>query len=81
MWSIPTALQEKATIPLWPDCGEMLGLSRNATYRAAHRGEIPILRFGSRMVVPVPALIAVLGGAHDTDPASGAQRDSSTPAA
>ena len=29
-----------------------LGLSKNATYRAIARGEIPSLRFGRRIVVP-----------------------------
>jgi hypothetical protein len=37
------------TVPL---AGKALGLSRNASYEAAHRGEIPTLRFGKRMVVP-----------------------------
>jgi hypothetical protein len=36
-----------ATIPLWPDAGQRLGLSRNGTYASAQRGEIAgLLRFG-----------------------------------
>ena len=40
-------------MPLWPDAGRALGLSRNGTYDAAKRGEIPTLRFGWKLVVPI----------------------------
>ena len=33
-----------------------LGISRASAYRAAARAEIPTLRLGKRMVVPLPAL-------------------------
>ncbi|KJQ53718.1 helix-turn-helix domain-containing protein [Microbacterium sp. SA39] len=42
------------------DAGRVFGLSRPAAYAAVHRGEIPVRRFGRRMVVPVPALMALL---------------------
>jgi hypothetical protein len=45
------------TVPL---AGEALGLSRNAAYDAAKRGEIPTLRFGKRLVVPTAALRQML---------------------
>ena len=32
---------ERKTINLWPDAGRQLGLSKNATYEGARRGEIP----------------------------------------
>jgi hypothetical protein len=35
-----------------PEAGEMVGLSRNGSYEAAKRGEIPTLQFGSKKVVP-----------------------------
>jgi hypothetical protein len=35
-----------------PEAGEMVGLSRNGSYLAAARGEIPVIRFGSKLVVP-----------------------------
>jgi excisionase family DNA binding protein len=41
---------------LWPEVGEMLGLTRNATYQAAKRGEIPTIRFGKLLKVPRAAL-------------------------
>jgi hypothetical protein len=35
-----------------PQAGAMVGLSRNGSYDAAKRGEIPVIKFGSRLVVP-----------------------------
>jgi hypothetical protein len=35
-----------------PEAGAMAGLGRNASYEAAKRGEIPILRIGRRLLVP-----------------------------
>jgi hypothetical protein len=35
-----------------PDAGAMIGLSRNGSYDAARRGEIPVLNFGKRKIVP-----------------------------
>ena len=37
---------EKLAVPLWPDAGKALGLSRNHTYEAARAGEIPTVKFG-----------------------------------
>lgn len=45
---------------LWPETGKLLGLGRSAVYDAARRGEIPTLRFGSRLVVPTAALRRML---------------------
>jgi excisionase family DNA binding protein len=39
-----------------PEAGKRLGLGRNASYAAAKRGELPVLRFGKRLVVPIAAL-------------------------
>jgi hypothetical protein len=30
----------------------MVGLSRNGAYDAVRRGEIPVIRFGTKLVVP-----------------------------
>lgn len=35
-----------------PEAGAMVGLSRNGSYDAARRGEIPYLEFGKKKVVP-----------------------------
>jgi excisionase family DNA binding protein len=40
--------------------GKQLGLGKNGAYAAAARGEIPVLRFGSRLRVPVVALERML---------------------
>jgi excisionase family DNA binding protein len=53
---------ERMTVPVWPDAGQMLGLGRNATYDAVARGEIPVLRFGRRILVPRKALERLVDG-------------------
>jgi hypothetical protein len=35
-----------------PEAGAMVGLSRNGSYDAARRGEIPVLEFGKKKIVP-----------------------------
>jgi hypothetical protein len=35
-----------------PQAGAMVGLSRNGSYDAAKRGEIPTIQFGKKKVVP-----------------------------
>lgn len=59
--AIPESLVGKATVDLWPTTGVLLGLSKNATYQAAERGEITTLRLGRRWVVPVAPLLRMLG--------------------
>jgi predicted site-specific integrase-resolvase len=54
------------TIPVWsttkPDAADVLGISRSQAYGLARTGEIPTLRLGKgRVVVPVPALLVMLG--------------------
>ncbi len=39
-----------------PVAGRVIGLGRNASYEAARVGEIPAIRFGKRLLVPVGAL-------------------------
>ena len=44
-----------------PDAGRIyFGLGRNASYEAAKRGEIPTIKIGSRLRVPVIALERML---------------------
>lgn len=40
--------------------GELLGLSRPSAYLAVKRGEIPVIKFGRRLVVPKAALDKLL---------------------
>jgi len=44
------------------EAGEMLGIGRAASYEAARRGEIPTLKIGRRIVVPLAALERLLTG-------------------
>lgn len=43
-----------------PEAGEMLGLSRNAAYEAARRGDIPTIRIGKLIRVPKMAFNQML---------------------
>ncbi len=45
-----------------PEASEALGIGRAAGYEAARRGDIPTLRIGRRLVVPLAALDRLLGG-------------------
>lgn len=50
-----------------PEAGQRyLSLSRNASYAAAQRGEIPTIRIGRLLRVPVRALEGMLDKAGDT---------------
>jgi excisionase family DNA binding protein len=35
-----------------PEAGRLLGLSRNGSYDAAKRGDLPVIRIGRRLLVP-----------------------------
>jgi excisionase family DNA binding protein len=53
-----------------PEAGkEYFGLSRNASYAAAERGEIPTIRIGRLLRVPVCALEEMLENASKKDAA------------
>ena len=45
------------------EAGRLLGISRSLAYDAARRGELPTLRIGRRLVVPVAAIDRLLGQA------------------
>ncbi|WP_294981168.1 hypothetical protein [uncultured Microbacterium sp.] len=57
-------LRDRATITI-PEAGQVLGLGQSAAYSAATRGEIPTLALGRRKVVPVPALLRLLGATEE----------------
>lgn len=50
-----------------PEAGKLLGLCRNSAYRAAERGEIPTLRIGRKLLVPVAAFERLLQGVDRMD--------------
>jgi excisionase family DNA binding protein len=51
---------ERATLSV-PEAGRVLGLGATASYAAARRGELPAIRIGGRVLVPVPALLRLIG--------------------
>jgi hypothetical protein len=44
---------EPVTVALWPTTGRALGLGKNLTYECAKTGEIPTVRFGRSLKVPM----------------------------
>ena len=59
-------IRDRATLTV-PEAGQLLALGRDSAYRAAERGEIPTLKCGRRLLVPVPQLLRLLG-VVDTPP-------------
>ncbi|MGA8756456.1 MAG: helix-turn-helix domain-containing protein [Stellaceae bacterium] len=49
-------------VPPWPTAARLLGLGRNSTYDAIARGEIPSIKIGSRILVPIEGLKRMLAG-------------------
>jgi excisionase family DNA binding protein len=45
------------------EAAKILGICRNKAYQAARRGEIPTLRIGKRLLVPLAAFERLLQGA------------------
>jgi excisionase family DNA binding protein len=45
------------------ETAEILGISRTLAYELVQRDELPVLRLGKRVVVPVQALRKLLSGA------------------
>lgn len=44
-----------------PEAGRLLGIGRDAAYRAAAKGQIPTLTIGRRIVVPTASMLRLLG--------------------
>jgi len=43
-----------------PEAAEMLGISRNFAYELVKRGQIPVIEFGKRKLIPRVALMKLL---------------------
>jgi excisionase family DNA binding protein len=50
-----SSIMEPRTVSV-PEAGKWLGIGRNAAYEAARRGEIPTIKIGKLLRVPVVAL-------------------------
>lgn len=44
-----------------PEAGALIGLSRNAAYVAAKRGEIPTIKIGKKIIVPWAVFLKKFG--------------------
>jgi hypothetical protein len=55
-----------------PTAASVLGISRSTAYDLVRTGEfpIPVLRFGTRIIVPVAGLLTALSVGGDPGPAS-----------
>ena len=54
-----TFLNEKQVLTI-EEAGKVLGLSRASSYQAAARGDIPTIRIGRRLLVPIKGLELLL---------------------
>jgi excisionase family DNA binding protein len=59
----PTPMGSDRLVFSVAEAGELLGLSRAFAYELVARGELPVIRFGRRIVVPKAALLELLGSA------------------
>lgn len=39
-----------------PEAAKLVGISRNLAYELVKRGELPVMRFGKRLIIPRAAL-------------------------
>jgi hypothetical protein len=54
-----------------PVAGQVLGIGRDAAYAAAAAGQIPVLKLGRSLRVPVPRLLEMLGASSPIDGGDG----------
>jgi len=60
-----------------PEAAKLLGLSRSSTYEAVRRGDLPSIRVGGRVLIPIQRLEALINSeASDESEASYASQDS-----
>jgi hypothetical protein len=61
LYEVHKMLEDNAAVPLWPEAGQALGLTRGAAYRGGVNGDIPVIRVGRLMRVPTQWLREQLG--------------------
>lgn len=52
---------ERKTISV-AEAGQVLGIGRSAAYEAARRGQLPTIKIGRRLLVPITLLDHLLAG-------------------
>ena len=57
----PRTVNEKKLCYTVPEAAQLLGFSRNFGYELARTGQLPIIRFGHRILVPKAAFDKMLG--------------------
>ena len=57
-------LDDQATLTV-DEAAHLLGISRGTAYSAVHSGDLPSIRFGTRLVIPSAALKRLLGVDND----------------
>ena len=60
-WKTVPLAEEVPLVPIWPEAGTWLGLSRQGTYDVSARNELPTVRIGSRVLVRTKQLLVMLG--------------------
>lgn len=53
------SIRDRVTITV-PEAAALLHISDQTAYRAIERGDLPALRLGRKLLVPVPRLLALL---------------------
>ena len=64
------AQMEKLTWTV-PEAAKALGIGRTAAYEAARTGQIPAVRIGRRVLIPVAALENFVSGLVNKEPSGG----------
>ena len=54
-----SAMEKRLCITV-PEAAEMLGISRNFAYELVKQGQLPVIRFGKRLLIPKVALERML---------------------
>jgi excisionase family DNA binding protein len=60
------------------ETAKVLGIGRSAAYQAVNAGEIPSIRIGGRLLVPVQALEQLLSSAKPSTPGTQISADQNT---
>lgn len=60
---MPVIPADRTTLTI-EEAARILGISRNSAYAAAKSGDLPVVRLGHRLIVPIDRLRALLEGSE-----------------